>query len=165
MPAVKTFTTSVLFSMVTLSILLSCTSKKQTEKDTLHQSEMSYMGPAARNIILKLGTKNSNPTEIIAQFKVPHSVVGTLSYKWKLDEGLTLVQGEQTGTIEYSIPNKVVSLFIKIDGFTSEKVKFVRFEVSGLNENKPIFADGIVSSQKEQSFEALVQEVEKIHAQ
>ena len=49
---------------------------------------------------------------------------------------------------------------IKVKGFTKDHLKHIRFEIFGEKSQRRLFADGIISSQQENSFEEIVKEIE-----
>jgi hypothetical protein len=130
-------------------------------------SQYSYMGAAER--ILKLNfdvTKSrfNKSAKIKAVVSLPFNYNHSLQYKWKLGEKVILKSGELTGSATSITQNEPLVFTIEVDNFESSQNRFVRFEIVGTDPNKRIFTDGLVSSHQENSFESIVQEVEKINA-
>lgn len=158
--------------LVLSSTIYSCTEKKkdmQSRGMGPTTSQYSYMGPVERTIDLKLllnKAKFDSSGTIRAVVSLPYDYNHPLQYKWKLGQNVKLQKGyDLTGTIPSIKKNTPVEITISVDQFQAEDTRFVRFEVFGTDPNKRIFSDGIVSSHQENSFESIVQEVEKIHAE
>jgi hypothetical protein len=132
-------------------------------------SQFSYMGPVERTIDLKLQlskAKFSDAGAIRAVISLPYDYNHPLQYKWKLGQNVKLQKGQSlTGLIPSIKKDTPVEITLSVDNFQASEARFVRFEVFGTNPNKRIFSDGIVSSNQENAFESIVQEVEKIHAE
>ncbi len=131
---------------------------------TLQRTKYSYIGQAAREIDLKLSFKKEAISIIKASVQVPYNYNSPFQYRWKLGSNVSLVQGSLAGTIDSLQKGEVAEVIIKVKNFNAHENRFVRFEVFGTDPAKRIFSDGIVSSHQESSFESIVQEVEKIHA-
>ena len=97
---------------------------------------------------------------------LPYDYNHPFQYKWKLGPNVKLQKGYSlTGSFPSIKKDTPVEITISVDQFQASDARFVRFEVFGTDPNKRIFSDGIISSQQENSFESIVQEVEKIHAE
>ena len=155
------------------SLIFSCTEKKKDMQargmKPASTSQYSYMGPVERTIDLKLllsKAKLDSSGAIRAVVSLPYDYKSPLQYKWKLGQNVKLQKGYSlTGSIPSIKKDTPVEITISVDQFQASEARFVRFEVFGTDPNKRIFSDGIVSSQQENTFEAIVQEVEKIHAE
>lgn len=167
---------SVAHKIIILTLVLSsaaCTSRSNSQSESLESRGMSslsktkysYMGSAAREIDLKLSFKKSDISLIKAVIQVPYNYNSSFQYRWKLGSHVTLAEGSLTGFIQPLQKGEKAEVLLKVKNFNSDDHRFVRFEVFGTDPNKRIFSDGIVSSQQESSFESIVQEVEKIHAE
>lgn len=150
------------FLILLLFLTSACTPQKSVK--TLEHG-MSYMGPVERNINLKLSLNKSSISKLTATVSVPYNYGSTLHYKWKLGPNVVLEQGTLVGTISSLQKNQAVTVAISVKNFNTDENRFVRFEVFGTDPQKRIFSDGIVSSNQPNSFENIVQEVEKINAE
>lgn len=151
-------------------VFVGCTQKKDITDRGMSPaptSQYSYMGAAER--ILKLNfdvskSRFSNKATIKAIISLPFDYNASLQYKWKLGEKVIIKSGELTGSVHSLTKNTPVEVSIDVDHFDPRQSRFVRFEIIGLDPNRRIFTDGLVSSHQENSFESIVQEVEKINA-
>ena len=149
-------------SLLALSIFTGCFEEKSAEDRglSLHKSEFSYKGAVERSISLKLTTEKKSISEIKALVQIPSDYSGSLTYKWMLGEGVKITEGLQTGQVTVD-QQKKISLTIKVSGFNESTKRFIRFEIMSNNPQRRLFADGLVSSDQEDSFEQIVKEVEK----
>jgi hypothetical protein len=155
-----------------LLILISagCTQKKDMSVHGMTpspKSQYSYMGPAERILKLNFDVSKSRfkkSAVIKAIVSLPFNYNHPLQYKWKLGENVILKSGDLTGSVALLTQNEPLVFTIEVDNFESSQNRFLRFEIVGTDPNKRIFTDGLVSSHQENSFESIVQEVEKINA-
>jgi hypothetical protein len=126
---------------------------------SISTSEFGYRGAVDRSIDLKFDSKKSDISTISVVAKIPESYSGALSYKWTLGSDIKIDQGELSGTVSAK-DNKKIFLRIFVKNFNSKEVKHVKFEITGGDSGRRIFADGIVSNNKENSFEEIVKEIE-----
>lgn len=157
-----------LLLLVFVLTLASCTPRKSVSDAPpldIPEKGLSYMGAIERSIGLKLSLDKSKISFIKASISVPYNYNSPLQYKWKLGPNVTLHQGLLSGSIASLQKGQTVDVIISIKNFDSDENRFVRFEVFGTDPQKRIFSDGIVSSQQENSFESIVQEVEKNNAE
>lgn len=148
-----------------LSLSLAALSCKKTETyshglKNISVSSYTYKGLVEKSIQLKFKSSGSNPTTITAEVEIPFNYQYPLKYEWKLGEDVTLSQGQLKGEVTSLEQNKKVEISIDVNGFKSDKPRFVRFEIMGTNPKRKIYADGIYSSDVSSSFESIVQEVE-----
>ncbi len=151
--------------------IFGCTEKKNTvsrELSPVTNSQFSYMGPVERTIDLKLElnkAKFNHSATLRAVVSLPYDYNHPLQYQWKLGPHVQLQKSSQlSGTISSIKKDTPVEIMISVDQFQSDETRYVRFEIFGTAPNKRIFSDGIISSHQENSFESIVQEVEKINA-
>ncbi len=162
--------TVLLFSGVSLWVYLyqsSPTKPKQTRKSFL-QSEYTARGVIDRTIQLKINYQkakiNSERVEISAEISLPFDYSDKLNFKWKLGENVSLIEGEQTGAINGIRKDEKRKIKILVTGFSKENNHHIGFEVYGIRNGKTIFADSLIASDLENTFENTVQQVEKIKA-
>lgn len=135
-------------------------------------SQYSSRGAVDRIISLKIETRtlskisDSTRTEVIAFVSLPFDLNESVQYKWTLGQNVFLLEGALEGTSDKGfrkdIPRKI-RLVVK--GFTPDQLRHIGFEVWVQSHGRPLFAEGLISSQKENSFEDVVQHVEKIKAE
>ena len=163
-----------LIFILTLDVFLfGCTEKKKDlvsrGLSPISTSQYSYMGPVERTINLKLELNKAqfnSSAKIRAVVNLPYDYNQPLEYKWKLGQNVKLQKGfTLSGRISSLKKNSPVEITIIVDQFQANDARFVRFEVFGTDPNKRIYSDGVVSSQQENAFESIVQEVEKTHAE
>ncbi len=124
-------------------------------------SEFSYRGAVEKSIDLKFSIEKNDVSKITAHIRLPDNYTDAVKYKWMLGAGVTISSGDIEKTIQPVEKNKSFDLQISVRGFNIMPVKHIRFEIIGKNPNHRIFADGIVSSDQENSFEATVKDVEQ----
>jgi len=134
-------------------------------------SQYSSHGVVDRIVDLKINTKviqkdGKNVTEVVAFVSLPFDFAGQLQYKWTLGQNITLVEGALTGSSQDQFQREVPQqIKITVSGFDPSQLRHIGFEILGDKNGRRIFADGLISSQKENSFEDVVQHVEKIKAE
>jgi uncharacterized protein YdgA (DUF945 family) len=167
------------FKICSLLIFLfasaACTEKSaDSTKGFAELSNFSYHGAGQRNLGLKFILKGESTRTITAVVALPEFLDfknQKVKFRWQLDSGVNVVDGNTTGEINLNSNEKIVKVKITVKDFSTEVKKFVRFEASSdvANGNKKsrFFIDGIVSSQSESSFENFVQGIEnykkKVH--
>lgn len=144
------------------------TGKSQPPRAQFLQSKFSARSIDNRVIQLKLNAdearSNSEKVEISAEFKLPFDFTNNLHFRWKLGEDVMLVDGVLSGQVNGLIGNESKKLTITVTGFSKETNHQIGFEISGIKNGKNIFADGLIASDLENTFENIVQNVEKIKA-
>ena len=128
----------------------------------INVSQYSSHGIVDRIINLKIETSRNAHTdsisEVAALISLPFDFDGELQYKWTLGQNLILKEGSLTGsTIKSFQKDKPEKIYISVEGFTPDNLRHIGFEIYGMKNNRRIFADGLISSQKEKSFEKTVQ--------
>lgn len=140
---------------------------KQNFAHKFNVSQYSSRGVVDRIIQLKFKTKKLSKTksEIIAFVSLPFDFEGSLQYKWTLGQNLTLVEDSLTGFSDSKFQkDKTQKIKITVNGFDPSQLRHIGFEIWGDKNGRRLFADGLISSQQENSFEDVVQNVEKIKA-
>lgn len=134
------------------------------------ESKFTSRGVINRIIQLRLNFNsvklNSEKTEIIANVNMPYDFKDKLYYKWKLSEGVVLSAGQQLeGELNGLLKNEHKNIKLEVTGFSQEINRQIRFEIFGLKNGQQIYADALVASNLENTFENIVQNVEKIKAE
>ena len=133
------------------------------------QSQFSSKGVVDRVIQLKLNFEtvqsNSEMAEVVAHVQMPFDFKDKLYFKWKLGEGVVLSVGELSGELNGLLKNEPKKIYLKVTGFSQEINHQIGFEIFGIRNNKKIYADALVASNLESTFENTVQNVEKIKAE
>ena len=135
-------------------------------------SQFSSHGVVDRLIDLKIKTGDlksehaNESTNIVAHFSVPFDLSEPLHYKWTLGQNVTLTDGVLEGQLTSPpVKDQVEKIAISVKGFSADQLRHIGFEIWGERNGRRIYADGLISSQKENSFEAIVQHVEKMKNQ
>ncbi len=132
-------------------------------------SQYSSQGIVDRVIQLKLRTENltkSGETEITANIILPFDLREELHFKWTLGQNVILQEGLLEGISPDGIKkNQIEKIKITVKGYTVDQLRHIGFEVWALHGERRLYADGLISSQQEKSFENIVQHVEKMKAQ
>jgi hypothetical protein len=154
----------VLFLMLSFCSLNGCfESSSDSAPLRFKQSQISYHGTTPRNLGLKFSLGGNNERTILAVVTLPEYLDfknQKLQYRWQLDEGVELIEGQQAGAISVVTSDKKIEIFLRVNNFNVETKKFIRFEASSLVGKNRFFIDGMVSSQSESSFENFVQGIE-----
>ena len=154
---------SIIYLFTIFIILSGCfktKSKKEYGMHSISQSEFTYRGQIERSIELKFNVEKNEISEITTLAEIPKNYSGELSYKWSLGTNVKIEKGDLEGKILKLPENKKIKLQIFVKGFNADTARHIRFEIIGLNSARRIFADGIISSNQNNSFESIVKEVE-----
>ena len=133
------------------------------------ESEFSGHGVVDRVIQLKFleataTTTDAAPATIKVAVTLPFDFNQVLHFKWLLTENIKLISGDIAGDIlnfKAGIPQ---DLEIQVAGFSQLENRHVGFQIMGIKDGRKLFTDGIVASLSENTFESVVQNVEKIKA-
>lgn len=159
MPRIK-----FIFSILLFFLFSGCFDQKKQIKhglSTIPVSQFTYRGVVERTIKLTFSVDKGETSKIIARIETEYDYNYPLRFQWKLGQHIQLVNGSQLqGEIAQMRKNAPLEFEIAVTGFNSETPRFIKFEVIGSNPQKRIFADGLVSSKPEKSFEKIVQEIE-----
>ena len=141
--------------------------KKET-KHFINTSVFSSKGIVTRTINVKLnaeaGENDNDNVEVIAVVSVPFNISEKLNYRWKLGEGVTLQNGELSGSVEQLVQLSPTVFKINVYGFSKKKNHQIGFEIIGLKNGKKLIGDALIASDFENTFENIVQNVEKLKA-
>ncbi|MFN3453967.1 MAG: hypothetical protein ACK41T_03340 [Pseudobdellovibrio sp.] len=157
MPTIK-----ILFSILLTLSFTSCFEGKSKNHGLtpFSKSQFSYNGVVEKSIQLKFTVTKESSTYITATVQTDYDYEHSLKYDWKLGENVSLLVGEKTGILTGLKKGVPVHIQIQVKGFDADTPRFVRFEVLGLNQERRIYADGVLSSNVQKSFEHTVQEIE-----
>lgn len=152
-----------------LPALFVMASKSTVEKIPTKPVYLSNFTAQGTQRIIQIDMKNNNSAtsekEIIpitAQVSMPFDFDGELEYKWLLSENIVLVHGAANGKISQLKANKNYSLKIQVQGFSTVENRQIVLQISGNKNGRRLTADAIISSKMEDTFESIVQNVEKI---
>lgn len=160
-------------SIIFISASLAVYFYQQKNKAALYrpvflQSKFSSKGVADRIIQLNMNFEkaelNSEKIEISAEVQMPFDFNDKLYFRWKLGQDVILSEGELTGEINGLFKNEPKKLSIWVTGFSKENNHHVGFEVYGIKNGKNIYGDALIASDIENTFENIVQNVERIKA-
>ena len=107
---------------------------------------------------------NSEESEIVAEVSMPFDFNSRLNYRWKIGEGVEILQGELSGFVDglQAKDSKLVRL--KVRGFSRQENHHIGFEIYGKSNGRAIYGDALSASDLENTFENTVQNVERIKA-
>jgi len=166
MPRVKNNLQQLCLLTVTILSLSSCfDSNSKTNPHGLNKynkSSFSYMGFVERSIQLKFKIQQDSISTITAIVQTDYDYKYPVNFQWRLGEYVFAQNADDlTGQIPLLRKNEPVYIKLQVQGFGVKSInRYVRFEAFGTHPSHRIFADGVVSSQKNNSFESIVQEVE-----
>ena len=112
-----------------------------------------------------IATKDQEVVPLVASVSVPFDYPGELNYQWLLTENVILKEGQLNASLKNLEKNKIYSVEINVSGFSTLENRQVVFRVFGSINGHKISADGIIASKKEDTFEDIVKNVEKIKAE
>ena len=129
---------------------------------------MFTVGVVNRIIQLKLkfteAKLNSEKVKVTAEVSMPFDFSEKLYFKWKLGPDVVLAEGELTGSIDGVLKNEVKKVTFTVTGFSKENNHQIGFEIYGIKKGKNVYGDALIASDLENTFENIVQNVEKIKA-
>ena len=133
-------------------------------------SEFTGYGVIERSIKIKLTEDRSSKLDqdlvyIHVSIEVPYDFQGPLEYKWQVGENVSLETGSLQGQLNNFKANQKQFLTVGVRGFSQLENRHVAFQIAGVKNGRKIFADGIIASLKEETFENTVQNVEKLRAE
>lgn len=133
-------------------------------------SNFTGYGMIERSIKIKLtddrrSKLDEDPVSIHVGIEVPFDFEGPLEYKWLLGENVTLDQGLLQGQLTRFKANRKQTLQLSVRGFSQKENRHVAFQILGLKDGRKIFADGIIASRPDSTFENTVQNVEQLRAE
>lgn len=108
---------------------------------------------------------DSEINNLTAHISMPFEFIGDLHYKWSLGEGVTLQNGDLSGKFENLSKDEVKSINLSVRGFSKETNHHIKFEVYAVKNQKRIYGEALVASDRENTFENTVQNVEKIKSE
>ena len=131
----------------------------------VNQSIYTSRGVVDRIIQIEFSKKTSDDSqEIFADVSMPFNYSGALRYTWSLGEGVSLKSGNLTGVISKLDAGSIEKLKISVSGFDQSKNHHIGLEVIGNHGSRRIYGDGLFASKPEETFEHIVQNVERIKA-
>ena len=107
---------------------------------------------------------NDEVAEIKAFVSLPFSYKNSLNYKWKLGQGVELVEGAAEGKVLELFAQQAHLISIKVKGFSKQENRHIGFEIFSQSQGRGIFGDALIASDIENTFENTVQNVERIKA-
>lgn len=131
-----------------------------------NQSIYSNRGIVDRIVQVDLDYKNSinGSQEITAEISLPFDFKGQLEIKWTLGENVVLVSGLLTDTIAELKAGATQKIKLQVSGFTKFENRHISFEIMGQKNGRVIYGESLLASQLENTFEHIVQNVERIKA-
>ena len=146
------------------------TPPKRIYRAPVSLSEFTGFGAIDRSIKIKLseGQKTLLDQDLVhiqVSIELPFDHEGLLEYQWLLGENVVLDQGALKGQMKEFKAHQMQTLQIGVRGFSQKENRHVSFQIAGMKNGRKLFADGIVASKKEQTFENIVQNVEKLRAE
>lgn len=116
--------------------------------------------------VLHLDFKLKDSKEVFAIVSMPFDFDGEIQYQWTLGENVTVIEGTLKGSLHAGLKKDFPQqIKITVQGFDKNQSRHIGFEIWGDKNGRRIYADGLISSQQENSFETIVQNVEKIKAE
>lgn len=149
-----------------LAVLAANSSDENLTSKQVHLSNFTAQG-SQRIIEIDMQNNGSAQTDkevipITAKISMPFDYDGELEYKWLLSENIILVQGEAHGKIGMLKAKKNYSLTISVQGFSTVENRQIVLKLSGIKNGRRLTSDAIISSKMEDTFESIVQNVEKM---
>lgn len=108
--------------------------------------------------------KDSDRCTLTAEVGIPFDFDGKLDYHWKLGPDVVLVEGSQDGNFQNLKKTDIKTFTITVSHFSKQANRTIGFEVYGVKNTRRIYGDALVASDMEDTFENIVQNVERIKA-
>jgi hypothetical protein len=120
----------------------------------------------AVNVALNYDKVESNETvaEVTARVSAPYDFNRSMSFRWKLGDGVELVDGAEEGLLQGLRKDEEITIRIKVTGFSLQENHQIGFEINGSMNGKFVHGDALIASDLENTFENTVQNVERIKA-
>jgi hypothetical protein len=165
----KIMLASILISISALSAFyFSSAYKNKAPKNNILLSTFTPNGVIHREIKIDFAADSveneSETAQVYVKLKMPFDFDADLDYNWKLSEGVSLVEGEIKGQLKGLKKNESKTITISVKGFSKKINRQIGFEVFGTQNGRKIYGDILMASDKENTFEDIVQNVEKIKA-
>lgn len=113
-----------------------------------------------------IAKSETESVKISAQIEMPFDFDGPLEFKWILTENIHLQNDAlRSGQLKNIKAQQAQTVTIEVLGFSENENRQVAFQIWGSKNGRKVFADGIITTQKEQTFEHIVQNVERIKAE
>lgn len=107
---------------------------------------------------------NNDVAEIKAFVTLPFAYKHPLKYKWKLGEGVEILDGPAEGQVQELFAQQAHLVSIKVKGFSKQTNHHIGFEIFGQTQGRGIYGDALIASDLENTFENTVQNVERLKA-
>jgi hypothetical protein len=105
--------------------------------------------------------KNSTETVELVGFITQHLQGDTpLDYKWTLPAGVSIVQGQITGTLDNPVLGQPQRVSMLVNGFTNDKQKLISLSTHLEKGNSPLQASAVIVSRPEDTTEKRVQRLQ-----
>ena len=140
-------------------------------KPPLRLSSFANGGPTQKLFNIKLDytpadNDQNQVVEITAKIKVPFNYHFPVSYSWKLSPDVKLISGPLNGEISSGVSaNEEVAVKIQVSGFTKTINRHIWFEAKSVAQGHALYSEVMAASDMENTFENVVQNVERIKAQ
>ena len=132
------------------------------------ESLFATKGTGNQNLVVKLEYEtvksNDEAIEVIAHVSMPFDFPSELRYRWKLGDGVTIVEGENNGSIDGLVSGEEKIVKIRATGFSLQENHHIAFEIGGSFHQRYVHADALIASDPENTFENTVQNVERLKA-
>lgn len=113
---------------------------------------------------MDVAEKDEEISTVSIEYSFPIELSEPLQYRWKLGQDVILVEGALQGKTESGIvrANELQTLTIKVRGFSKQRNHHISFEIFGQANRRPLQSKTIIASLPEETFENIVQNVERI---
>jgi len=162
------FASILIFGCALTAFYLNSTQKSKVSRSKILLSTFTPDGVINRDIQIDFAADSvetdSDTAQVYVKLKMPFDFDADLNYKWKLSEGVSLLDGDLNGVLKGLKKNESKSIAISVKGFSKKVNRQIGFEVYGTLNGRKVYGDVLMASDKENTFEDIVQNVEKIKA-
>ena len=168
------FCISLILLSSNLVIFNKATEKIRTTTDNIFYSNFTFHGIQSSELILNISNLAIDEKQQLIKVQVSSNLdyPFPFKYKWKISNDI-IVYNEKglidtnslSGELPFIKKNQPVFINLKVSGFNENQNKFIRFEIQSSSIQRPIFSSALIRSQKNKTFEDLVNEVEKYKAE
>lgn len=131
----------------------------------------NFVGRGASDRVIKVKVKaqtiseKNDTAEIVAHISLPFDHDASLKYKWTLGQSVSLVEGSLENEVSNLKQDQTQTVKILVRGFNKSENRHIGFEIYGQRNGRVISSDSLIASQRENTFENIVQNVERIKAE
>ena len=152
----------IIYTLITLTACYESKKNKLQNNSFIPKSQFSIRGVSVDPLKIDFKPEyNKNETEVQFIISTQYNIEGPLFYTLQLGPDVEILSGQLNGKIINLSTNESQNITIKLKGFVKEFNRFIKIILFTEGSNRKVYSEGIFSTQNENSFEKIVQEVEE----